>query len=62
MAIQNSKQTWTVGAMVRVGFLTLRVLGVQAIRDGRPDIYTLASLDGNRRYEFTPHYRLERIS
>jgi hypothetical protein len=60
--IRNTQQHWTHGATVRVGFLTLRVVGVRAIVDGKPDVYTLTSLDGTRRYEFTPHWGLERLA
>ncbi len=61
MAITRSKQDWTPGSVVKVGFLTLRVLSVKAIKDGMPDIYTLESLDGTKRYEFIPHNGLSRI-
>lgn len=59
--ISRSKQSWTVGAIVKVGFLSLRVLGCRAVVDGMPDIYTLESLDGMKRYEFIPHNGLSRI-
>ena len=73
MAIQRSKQDWSNGSIVRVGFMELRVLGVQsitltddagvqAVYDGLPDIYTLESLDGERTYEFVPHNGLNRIN
>ena len=62
MSIQNSKQDWSVGAIVKVGFLQLRVLKMDAIYDYLPDIYTLESLDGRRTYEFIPHNGLSRIS
>ncbi len=62
MAITRSKQDWSPGATVKVGFLTLRVLGVEAVYDGMPDIYTLESLNGRKRYEFIPHNGLNRIS
>ena len=52
---------WEVGQVVRVGFLHLRVLGVEAVRDWMPDIYTLANLEGTRRYEFIPHHGLRRL-
>ncbi len=61
MAITNSKQDWTPGSTVKVGFLSLRVLSVEAVRDGMPDIYTLESLDGVKRYAFIPHNGLSRI-
>jgi len=62
MAIQRSKQDWSNGSIVKVGFMELRVLGVQAVYDGLPDIYTLESLDGARTYEFVPHNGLNRIN
>jgi hypothetical protein len=62
MAITKSKQDWSIGATVKVGFLTLRVVGVEAVYDGLPDIYTLESIDGRKTYEFIPHHGLTRIS
>ncbi len=62
MAITRTKQDWSVGAEVKVGFLKLRVLGVEAIKDGLPDIYTLESLDGTKQYEFIPHNGLSRTN
>ncbi len=59
--IRHSKQNWTIGNVVKVGFLQLRVLGVKAVKDGLPDIYTLESLDGQKRYEFIPHNGLARV-
>lgn len=53
---------WTIGNVVKVGFLTLRVLSVRAEKDGLPDIYTLSSLDGTKAYEFIPHNGLNRIN
>ncbi len=61
MAITNSKQNWGIGNTVNVGFLKLRVLECRAEYDGLPDIYTLESLDGSKRYEFIPHNGLTRI-
>ena len=60
--IMNSRQQWTIGATVKVGFLTLRVTGMRAVRDGLPDIYTLESADGSRTYEFIPHNGLTRLT
>ena len=62
MAITKSKQDWTPGKEVQVGFLRLRVVSVEAIKDSMPDIYTLESLDGTKKYEFIPHNGLSRIS
>jgi hypothetical protein len=62
MAIRRTTQDWSNGSIVKVGFMELRVLGVQAVNDGLPDIYTLESLDGAKRYEFIPHNGLNRIN
>lgn len=62
MAITNSKQSWSIGSIVKVGFLTLRVLGVRDEYDSMPDIYTLESLDSSKRYEFIPHNGLTRVN
>ena len=59
--ITNRKQKWFVGQVVKVGFMTLRVVGVRAIKDGLPDIYTMESLDGSKRYDFIPHNGLVRL-
>ena len=61
MPITKTKQAWTVGSTVKVGFLILRVTAfIPTPGDGMPDIYALESLDGRKRYEFRPHYGLER--
>lgn len=62
MAITNTRQDWSIGATVKVGFLTLRVTGIRAVIDSMPDIYDLVSLDGVRVYEFIPHNGITRIS
>lgn len=59
--ITKSKQDWSVGQVVKVGFLSLRVVGARAEKDYLPDIYTLESLDGTRKYEFIPHNGLTRL-
>jgi hypothetical protein len=59
--IRNTRQNWAVGQIVKVGFLSLRVMSARAEKDGLPDIYTLQSLDGARTYEFIPHNGLTRI-
>ena len=60
--ITRSKQNWSVGQTVKVGFMTLKVVKAEAIHDGMPDIYTLVSLDGTKTYEFIPHHGLTRIN
>lgn len=59
--VTRTGNQWTVGNTVKVGFLKLRVLGMRAEKDALPDIYTLESLDGTKRYEFIPHNGLTRI-
>lgn len=59
--VNRTRQNWSVGSVVKVGFLSLRVLGVEAVKDGLPDIYTMESLDGTKRYEFIPHNGLRRL-
>ena len=60
--ITRTKQNWSVGQTVKVGFLQLKVMSVRAVRDGLPDIYTLESLNGKKKYEFIPHNGLTRIN
>ncbi len=65
MTIRNTRQTWAVGETVRVGFLTLRVTGVEPTPgDHAPDAYILCGLGANaaRRYRFVPHHGLERLA
>ena len=53
--ITNTKQQWTPGQTVKVGFLSLRV--VQAVPtpgDHAPDAYVLISMKGTY-YRFVPH-------
>lgn len=61
--ITRSKQTWEVGKVVKVGFMTLRVTDKEPTPgDYMPDAYRLESLDGSKRYRFVPHNGLERVS
>lgn len=53
--ITRSKQEWTVGQIVKVGFMKdLEVVSARAEKDGMPDIYTLKNSQG-KLYEFIPH-------
>lgn len=52
--IRKTKQNWTVGSTVKVGFMVLTVTGIRAERDGMPDIYDMVSANG-KKYEFIPH-------
>ena len=60
--IRNTKQDWSIGATVKVGFLPLIVISARAEKDFLPDIYTLSSLNGKMVYEFIPHNGLTLIS
>ena len=63
MPINNTKQDWSIGSEVKVGFMRLKVIGFTPTPgDWAPDCYTLVSLNGERRtYEFVPHMGLTRI-
>ena len=54
-------QDWTPGMMVKVGFMTLLVTGIELTPgDYRPDRYLLESSKGIK-YAFTPHFGLEKL-
>lgn len=58
--ITNSKQVWAVGEMVKVGFMTLRVMATQATPgDYMPDAYVLANAKADKFYRFVPHNGLQ---
>jgi hypothetical protein len=59
--INNSKQNWSIGNLVKVGFMTLKVLEVKAVKDYLPDIYILENPKNGKRYEFIPHNGLTAI-
>lgn len=58
--ISRTKQNWSIGEWVKVGFMKLKVVGVRAEFDGLPDIYELES-EGGKKYEFIPHNGLYAI-
>jgi uncharacterized small protein (DUF1192 family) len=61
--IKNSKQNWTVGQTVKVGFLSLVVRAAIATPgDGLPDAYFLSNIAGTKLYEFIPHQGLTLIT
>lgn len=62
--INRSKQVWQVGEVVKVGFMSLRVVGTEATPgDHLPDAYHLIGLGhkADRKYRFVPHNGLERV-
>jgi hypothetical protein len=63
MTRHPAKQDWTVGSIVKVGFLSLKVLAkVATPGNWLPDQYALASTDGSRFYKFVPHNGIERCA
>jgi hypothetical protein len=59
--IKNSKQSWAVGRMVKVGFVSLRVIApLAATGDGLPGAYILTN--GSQLYSFVPHNGLSKIT
>lgn len=59
--ITKTKQQWWIGATVKVGFLTLKVVDAHKNADKYfPDVYVLESAKGVR-YEFTPYNGLCRL-
>lgn len=58
--MNRSKQDWSIGNWVKVGFMKLKVMGTRAEKDGMPDIYELESENG-KKYEFIPHNGLYAI-
>ncbi len=60
--ITKSKQDWTAGATVKVGFLTLTVIAAVATPgDFAPDAYILSNKAGTQLYKFVPHNGVEKI-
>lgn len=61
--ITNSRQNWSLGAVVKVGFLNLTVLAaVPTPGDYAPEAYLLGNLAGDRLYKFVPHNGLQKIT
>lgn len=62
--IRKSKQAWQVGEVVKVGFMSLLVVGLEATPgDYLPDAYHLIGLGdkANRKYRCVPHNGIERV-
>lgn len=58
--ITKSKQIWAIGEMVKVGFMSLRVMAAQATPgDYKPDAYILANAKADKFYRFVPHNGIE---
>jgi len=55
-----SKQNWSTGETVKVGFMTLKVTGQMTKEYYRPWAYVLEASKGQK-YLFTPYYGLEKL-
>ena len=61
--ITKTKQNWTAGQTVKVGFLSLIVKAAIATPgDFLPDAYLLSNAAGSQLYKFVPHNGLEKIN
>jgi len=61
--ITKTRQNWTAGQTVKVGFLSLIVKAAVATPgDYLPDAYILANQAGTQLYRFVPHNGLEKIT
>lgn len=62
MPIKFSPQSWQPGNVVKVGFMSLKILNViPTPGDYRPDVYHMINPRTMQEYFFTPHYGLEKI-
>ncbi len=58
--ITRTKQNWTPGQTVKVGFMSLMVTKIiPTPGDYRPDQYRLVNPKSGKAYIFTPHHGLE---
>ena len=56
MAITRTKQNWTQGETVKIGFMTLEVVAcIPTPGDYMPDAYRLWSPKNGKKYTFVPH-------
>ncbi len=61
--IKNTRQDWTPGATVKVGFLSLVVVAaIPTPGDYAPDAYILKNAAGTKLYHFVPHNGIEAVS
>ncbi len=57
MPIKSTKQNWSVGEIINVGFMKgFKIEEICAVKDFLPDIYILSR--NGKWYEFIPHNRL----
>lgn len=61
--ITKTRQAWTAGSTVKVGFLNLVVkAAIDTPGDYLPDAYILANQAGTQLYKFVPHSGVQKIS
>ena len=61
--IKQTTQSWTPGATVKVGFMTLIVKrAIPTPGDSAPDAYLLTNQAGTQIYKFVPHNGVTKIS
>lgn len=63
--ITKTSQDWSIGSVVKVGFLKLEVTDIELTPgDHKPDAYLLRGIgdkNENKLYRFVPHNGLERL-
>jgi len=60
--ITRTKQNWSTGSIVKVGFLSLVVkAAIPTPGDYAPDAYILENRAGTQLYKFVPHKGIEKI-
>jgi hypothetical protein len=61
--MKNQRENWTVGEIVRVGFLSLRIIGNKIATPGNyaADEWPMESLNGKGFYRFIPHRGLYKM-
>lgn len=61
--ITHTRQDWTPGQTVKVGFLSLIVKrAIPTPGDSAPDAYLLTNQAGTQIYKFVPHFGVSKIS
>lgn len=61
--ITKTRQNWTTGSTVKVGFSSLIVVAAIATPgDFAPDAYILKNAAGTQLYKFVPHNGVEKLS
>ena len=60
--ITKTKQNWTIGQTVKIGFMSLVVKAAVATPgDYLPDAYILTNVAGTQLYKFVPHNGVQKI-